>query len=60
MTFFEKMMVAAGLVSMAVVIWALYFAWCKEHKMQPLDEALAKFRQHPWYGQIILLFCVGA
>ena len=60
MTFFEKVMVAVGLISMAVAALAAYFAWCNEHKFHPLGDALARFRKLPWYGQVVVLCVAGA
>ena len=54
MMFFEKMMVAAGLVSMAVAALTVCFAWYREDDLHPMQELLGKFRALPWYAKVFL------
>ena len=49
---------AAGF-GMAVAMLTVYVAWCREHDFHPVSVALGKFRKLPWYGQVIVLCCVG-
>ena len=54
MTLIEKTMVAAGLISMAVAALAVYYEWCNEHDLHPVQKLLGKFRALPWYAKVFL------